>query len=335
MKKSISFLTFTDVHISSINPQSRLGDYQSDIINKLQQIKLAGEKLKVNFFVFGGDLFNLKAPMRNPHEINTKLIRLFQSFPAPIYATEGNHDLRADSYDTFHEQPISVIYASKALVQARSIQTTINGITVGIRSFPFCEAPDIPDLPKAPVDNQLNICILHLYSSLGGGNLFRTKIYTYDEIGDLNDDIFVMGHYHPDQGIQTITSHGKEQVFVNVGALSRGSIAEDDIKRDPKIGYVKVAIEDDGKVTYQAQAIKLNVKPVSEAFNIDAKKEEEQRTVKISEFVAELSQNVIESETEDDLIQREVAGMKIEEKVMKRVLGFIAEADIRRKQKGI
>ncbi len=335
MKKTISFLTFTDVHISSTNPQSRIGDYQADIFNKLQQIKLAGEKLKVDFFVFGGDLFNLKAPMRTPHEINTKLINLFLSFPAPVYATEGNHDLRADSYDTFHEQPLSVMYASKALVQARNIQIEINGMKVGIRSFPFQETPDLANLPMPPADNNINICILHLYSSPEGGSLHHTKIYSYEEISVLNDDIFVLGHYHADQGIQTFNRKNKQQIYVNVGSLCRGSISEEDIKREPKIGYVKVTIEDDKPPTYQTQPIKLKVRPASEVFNIEAKEEEQHRTVEISKFVTELSQNNIESETEGDVIKKEVSNMKIEDRVMKKVLEFIAEADLRRKQKGV
>jgi len=73
----LKFITFNDVHVSAINPASRVGNYERDIFSKIEQIKKIGDAVGASFFVFAGDLFHLKAPMRNPHALNSKLIELF------------------------------------------------------------------------------------------------------------------------------------------------------------------------------------------------------------------------------------------------------------------
>jgi hypothetical protein len=45
----VKFISFTDVHISDVNPRSRTGDYRQDIFDKLTQIRDAGKKLGVDF----------------------------------------------------------------------------------------------------------------------------------------------------------------------------------------------------------------------------------------------------------------------------------------------
>jgi hypothetical protein len=331
--ETLKFITFTDVHVSSINPASRLGSYENDIIDKLKQIKRAGEKTKTDFFLFGGDLFNLKAPMRNPHELNSRLINLFKSFPAPIYSTEGNHDLRNDSYTTFDEQPLNVIYASGALVQARDIRFTAKGLRVRVRSFPFQEVPDLKSLPRAKDGTtDLDICLLHLYASPKGGMLFHQVLFAYDEIAELGDDIFLLGHYHIDQGIEFIEPFGRNQVFINVGAVGRGTTSEDDLNRTPKIGLVEVT-KTESSFSIKCQAARLAVRPATEVFDLKAKEEDTKRHKDAEEFVSKLQADTITSTEGDgeDRVKSELSGMSLEKAVVDRVIHFLEEADLQRK----
>jgi len=327
----LKFISFTDAHVSSVNPASRIGDYEQDIFDKLRQIKAVGEKLSVDFFLFAGDLFQLKAPMRNPHSLNTRLIDLFKSFPAPVYATEGNHDLRNDSYDTFDEQPLRVIYSSGALIQARDIRKTIKDIRVRIRSFPFKEQPDFSSLPKTKDGTtDLDICLLHLYSTLSGGTMFHHKLFSYEEIATLNDDIFVLGHYHVDQGIETILTEGRKQAFINVGAVSRGTYVDDDIKRAPKI--VLVTVEKNGtELVPEYKSIKLNVKPYTEVFDVEKHEEDKKKIVEAEAFVSKLQSDLTVVTEEEDRVKAEVMGLNIEKAVLTKVLSLLEEADLNRK----
>lgn len=327
---TIKFITFTDVHLSSTNPSSRKGSYEDDIFNKLEQIKLVGKKLEVDFFICAGDLFNLKAPMRNPHELNSKLITLFKSYPAPIYTTEGNHDLRNDSYETFCEQPLNVIYASDALIQARNIRKTINGLSVRIRSIPFEEAPDLSKIERAKDDVDASIFILHLYATPDGGMLFKNKLYSYKEISALKDDIFVLGHYHVDQGIQVIDGIlGKKQTFINIGAISRGALTEEDTSRHPKIALVTITKEN-GSVSIESDVIRLKVKAVDEAFDIVVHEREKKEQKEAQEFVSKLQAEMIEAPKEDRITE-EISELNLDKLVLDKVNFFLTEAYLQRK----
>jgi len=325
MTDTTKFITFTDVHISDVNPQARLGDYRQDILEKLNQIKLVGEKLNVDFFVCGGDLFNLKAPMKNSHELTGILIKLFKSFPAPVYCIEGNHDLKNDSYITFDKQPLNVIYESGALIQIGAERKIKN---VRLRSFPFTEDPYLESTSAYPriVDDEgtVSVCALHLYATKKGGSLFKTKLYSYEEISQLRDDIFILGHYHIDQGVEVLNIIGKEQHFINVGAISRGSLVEDDIGRNPKICVV--TISPDKKIS--TQTVKLRVKPATEVFNIEEKKTEKERAKATEEFVDTLKLEVAtDTDTDKDNIQDEIDKANVDKAVVQRVKDYIDEAD--------
>jgi len=326
---NLKFITFTDVHISSVNPSSRKGDYERDILDKLEQIKAIGVKVGADFFICAGDLFNLKAPMRNPHALNARLINLFKSFPAPIYTTEGNHDLRQDSYETFDEQPLNVIYSSDALIQARDIRRTINDITFRVRSIPFQEEPDLSLIEHAGDDVDLSIFILHLYASLEGGMLFKTKLFSYYDISKLMDDIFVLGHYHADQGIETINDNGKPQHFVNVGSISRGALSEEDVKRQPKVAIVTVSKEE-GKISVESMVVRLKVKAPDEAFDLVVHEREKNEQKEAQEFVSKLQTDMIDVPREDRIAE-EVNMLNLDKKVLDKVNYFLNEAYLQRK----
>lgn len=326
----LKFITFTDVHISPTNPGARIGNYPMDILNKLDQIKRAGTAVGVDFFIFAGDLYNLKAPTRNSHKINTDLINLFKSFPAPIYCTEGNHDLRYDSYENFDEQPLSVIYASGALIQARDIKKKFGDISVHIRSLPFSEDIDFSAAPKSSGDADINICILHLYACPDGGSLFKHKIYSYEEIASLGDDIFVLGHYHVDQGIQKHSIGKKEIIFVNTGAVSRGSLSHDELKRSPKFGLIKISKEQ-GRITHSLNTVKLRVKPPEKVFDLEQKEEEKIKLEEAEKFVSKLQEELETMPDDTDRIKDEIQKIDLDQKVLDKVTYFIQKAEENRK----
>jgi DNA repair exonuclease SbcCD nuclease subunit len=330
---TVKFITFTDVHVSDTNPASRLGDYREDILNKLRQIGKVGKKLGVDFYILAGDLFHFKAPMRNSHALVRMLIEIFQDFGAPIYTTEGNHDLRRDSYDNFGEQPLSVLYATGVLHQVRNEIIKINDSTVRISGIPFTEEPDLTITPRRiSHDENLQICILHLYATKKGGELFGHKLYSYDEISSLGDDIFVLGHYHVDQGIERINTNSKEQIFVNVGAISRGSLSEDEITREPKICYVSATTEKGKPPTIKAQSVKLRVKPAEEVFNIEKKKSEKKEIEDAERFVGTLQKEIENMGNSVETLDEEIEKTKIEKPVIAKVKHYLTEADLKLKE---
>lgn len=325
----VKFITFSDVHISDINPTARLGDYKKDILNKLKQIGAAGKKLGVNFYVFGGDLYHIKAPIRNTHNLNTLLMETFKDYGAPIYATEGNHDLRG-SYENFDEQPLKVLYTSGTLEQIREKELNINGINLLLRSNGFSEEPiiNIPTIDHDVKVYDVSICSLHIFSTPKGGNLFKTKLFSYDEISKCGDDVFVLGHYHIDQGIQTLNNNGFNQYFINLGSVGRGTTSEDNITRDPKIGYVEIEKDDTGKISIKAQAIKLKVKPASEIFDLAEKKSEQEKQEATAAFVEQLQNGMEETVTGTGTVENELEKLNLEKEITDTVNHYLTEADL-------
>lgn len=321
----MKFITFADVHISAINPVSRKGDYLGDIVSKLRQIGEVGKKIKADFYLMAGDLFNLKAPMRNPHELNAILIDVFKEFGAPIYSTEGNHDLQNDSYKNFQKQPLSVLYASGVLRQLRDEIVESKGMRVRLRSFPFSENPDLTSMTKKS-DGCFSVAVLHLYSSPRGGIFKSNKVFSYGEIAQIGDDIFVMGHHHMDQGITSMRVGERTVYFVNVGAVSRGSMIEDNIMRMPKIGYISIG-KKDGKIDIVAKSVRLNVRPASEVFDLDERDKERQRMDEAELFVEKLR---MESENQDmhSTLDSELSSMNLDKAVLESVFHYLNEADI-------
>lgn len=323
------FITFTDIHISDTNPASRMGNYQDDILAKLKQIGQVGKKLGVDFYIMAGDLYHLKAPTRNSHAQNRKLIEVFREFGAPIYATEGNHDLRQDSYTIFGEQSLSVLYADKTLLQVRDEIIDINGMSVRLSAIPFDENPDLKAITPSQqsTDADLHVSILHLYATPKGGDLFGQKLYSYEEISQLGDDIFILGHYHIDQGVQKIGN----QYFINVGAISRGSLTEDEITREPKICYIVAEMTDD-KLNIKAQPVKLRVKPADQVFNIEEKKAEKKKIQVAEEFVTRLQEEMVMVGDNANSVDEEIDHTNLEKPVIDKVKYYLSEADLKLKE---
>jgi DNA repair exonuclease SbcCD nuclease subunit len=326
--KKIKFITFTDVHISDINPVARLGNYKKDILEKLRQIGAAGKKLGVDFYLFGGDLFHIKAPIKNTHNLVVLLTDTFKNYGAPIYSTEGNHDLRG-SYDNIDEQPIQVLYSSGTLKQLREERLDIRGIKLVLRSMPFNEKadPQLPPLNREEGNCDVSVCTLHLYATPDGGRLFKNRLYSYDELAATGDDIYFLGHYHIDQGIRVLNKE-HPQYFINVGAVSRGTTSEDNIKRDPKIAYVEIEKDDSGKITIKAQAIKLKVKPAAEVFDLAEKEAEKIKIEATSEFAEKLQKDMDGVVTNTVSLEDEVTKLQAEQEIIDSVKYYLDQADL-------
>lgn len=322
-----TFITGNDIHISDTGPRSRIDDFKVSILNKISQMRMACAKLGADATLLAGDLFNLKAPTKNSHNLNRALVHEFSQFPCPRYAIEGNHDLTGNNLKSLEDQPLGVLFEDRTLIQLRHEIIEKDGHKISLVGVPFSEDFDpasleIPDKG----DCVAQICLLHAYTSLTPGMLFKNRIYGYKEFAHLSPDIFVFGHYHLDQGIEEI--EGKH--FVNIGSISRGTLAEEDINHRPQIGLIRISVDNDGNVSKNIQSIRLKVKPADEVFDLKKREEEKKETEEIELFVEKL---VTESANETDLSENftETIGvMEIAQTVKDKVLYFIQEATARK-----
>jgi len=318
------FITGSDLHISDNGPHARLDDFKTTMLYKLSQMRMACSKLKADAVLFAGDLYNLKTPTRNSHRLNQELIKEFKQFPCPIYLIEGNHDLTANKLESLEEQPLGVLFADHTLTQLRSKVIEKNGHKISLIGIPYTDyfGPEKLHIEREK-DITVQICLLHIYAGRTSGNLFQDKIYGYDELKNLPPDIFVLGHYHIDQGIYEL--EGKH--FVNIGSMSRGTIADEDIAHHPQIGFIKISIDDDNKVTKILQSIKLKVRPAAEIFDLEKKDDLKKEKQEIQEFVEKLANEQLKKKDEPiKSIEEIIDSMDIAKAVRDKVMWYINEA---------
>jgi hypothetical protein len=160
-----------------------------------------------------------------------------------------------------------------------------------------------------------------------GGALFHQRLYSYEDIAALGDDIFVLGHYHIDQGIETKEIGGRKQTFVNVGAVSRGSYSEEDISRVPKISFFSVEKTDTGLVS-TGKVIRLNVRPYTEVFDVEQHKEDKKKVIEAEAFVAKLQSDLSVVSEGEDRVKSEIMSLDIDKAVLAKVLALLEEADV-------
>jgi len=318
-----TIITASDIHISDNGPRSRVDDFKEAVLGKINQMCMACNKLNADAAIIAGDLFNLKNPARNSHNLNQELIKIFKRFSCPIYMIEGNHDLTANRLESLSEQPLGVLFADGTLIQLRDEVIEKDGVKISLIGIPYAEKLDLDTL-KIPEkgDCVSQICAMHLYSSLKGGMIFKERLYGYDELEVFSPDIFILGHYHIDQGVYE--SNGK--YFVNIGSMTRGTLSEEDIDHNPQIGYIKITVENN-EPAYTLRSINLKVKPSSEVFDLIKREQEDQEREEIKLFVEKLASEAVEksvdsAKTIDDLIDT----MGLAKIIRDRVLYFIQEA---------
>jgi len=320
-------ITANDIHISDNGPRSRVDDFKDTVLGKLNQMCMACNKLNADAAIIAGDLFNLKNPTRNSHNLNQELIKVFQQFQCPVYMIEGNHDLMANRLESLSEQPLGVLFADRTLIQLRDEVIEKDGVKISLVGVPYVEKLDL-DMLELPDkgDCVSQICAMHLYAGLKGGMLFKERLYGYDELGKFSPDVFILGHYHIDQGIYEENS----KYFINIGSMTRGTLSDEDIDHNPQIGYIKIAVED-GVPTYALRSINLKVKPASEVFDLVKREQEEQEKEEIKLFVEKLATEAVEETAADKekSINDLIGTMDMAKEVRDRVLYFIQEASVK------
>jgi DNA repair exonuclease SbcCD nuclease subunit len=317
----ITILTAGDIHISDINPHSRVDNFKETILDKLDQLKKAANKLKVDAVLLTGDLYNLKNPVKNSHDLNRELITLFKGFKCPIYTIVGNHDLTADDLDTLSFQPISVLFASGTLINlAEPIVFSKKGLKVSLVGIPYqkhfsLEKTSFP----AKGDVQAQICVMHVYAGPKAGKMHKERLYGYDELATLGADVYVLGHYHYDQDIQW----KNKQCFINLGSISRGTLTDERVDHQPKFGFIKIFRENE-EVKIEADSIPLRIKPPEEIFDLKKREEEQKEGLEIEKYVEHLVAEA-SSDNKAPSIEEQMIKMNVEKTVMDLVLDLIRE----------
>lgn len=298
----MNFVLCNDVHLSHRGPQSRTDDWQAAIFAKLDQVATVAHKTKARAVLVAGDLFHHKS--RIAYGTVTSLCLWARDLKAAgidVLMIPGNHDEVHDRVDSVPTQPLGVLYASGLLIDVsytakryRATDPTQDVVIVGV---PYPDALSLDNFTRAAavrmretdadaVGGSRAILMAHCFATAEGGTIFGTPVHRYSDLTALPFDIFHFGHDHSDHGVAQAATG---QYFVNIGALSRGSIAKDEVTREPKIALVTFNAMTPDNSGIVIRQLKLKVAPPAEVFDLALKAAKDREAGEVEAFVGQLS----------------------------------------------
>ena len=279
----VAFIFRTDVHVADKSPISWRGDYQEEIWSSLRQIGVLAREHEATAVLDGGDYFHVKAASKNSHAIVAQSASIHARYPCRTWCIEGNHDIKHNNLDTLEEQPLGVLFESGVFQFLRDTVFEEDGLrvrVVGMPYSPFRTVAELQAIRKQPGDTHL-VAVVH---ALAGENppshveeFFGEPVFRYsDLIVDGGPDIWCFGHWHRDQGVTEL--QGRH--FVNLGAVSRGALVNENLQRTPKVALLELLPEG-----VRVTPLPLTVQPAEEVFDLVKKQRQDQENRTISQFV--------------------------------------------------
>jgi len=324
----ISLLWRTDVHCRDHAPSSRKDDWVETVCRKLTEVGEIARKFDCDAVIDGGDFFDDKLPVRTSHRLVSRIARLHTHYPCPTYANIGNHDLRLSQLDNLPENPIETLFASKVfhrLYDEHEYEHEKEGVKVRVVGVPY-HGPryDLDRLRNIKRhDEDWLICNAHLLASPQGGEMFKNEdIIKYGDLIDLapSVDVFCFGHWHKNQGIEQIDEH---KWVVNVGSLTRGSLTQDNVEREP--GVVVMGFWPREKhIPPTFEFVKLGIEPSNEVFDLEKRVKEETRAMVLDDFVESVKKELQSSS--DKPFGEIVESMEVPAEIKERALQYIDAA---------
>jgi DNA repair exonuclease SbcCD nuclease subunit len=286
----IRIVTSSDEHIADLSPGFRKDDYRNAILKKLEWQRDFANKFNAHAFIRGGDLFHVKAANKTTMATLASVADIHRGFKCPVFAISGNHDISHNNIETVLRQPIGVLFNSGALQRLRKIcletETSKTYIT-GVDYDPDLDHEGLHDLVRKDEDSTYTIAVVHGLAAFAPEqriqSFFNERIFDYrDLVFEGCPDIYVFGHYHKDQGVQEHLG----VYFINLGAISRGSLTFEDLNRKPKISTIIINSQGVSIEEHEVPCI-----DASEVFDLEKKEQIDKEKKSLNDFINHLKSN--------------------------------------------
>lgn len=228
--------------MSDSTPVNRTDNWTATVLDKLVQVGEVAREVGAAAVLDGGDFFDLKTPARNSHSVIQKVARVHREYPCPVYANVGNHDCVYGDYAFLPQQPLGVLYETgifQRLYDEHELCLEAGGVKVRVVGVPYhgtrYDLKRLANIHRR--DEDYLLVVAHLLASPEKCSMFDSEdVLTYGQLDAYPVDGWFFGHWHKDQGIAR-TPRGK--LVVNIGSLTRGSLAQDDLERVPAVAVVR------------------------------------------------------------------------------------------------
>jgi DNA repair exonuclease SbcCD nuclease subunit len=215
----------------------------------------------------------------------------FREAPAPWYTIPGNHDMAGHRVESLRNHPYgclekaglitSVMWPNYALVGTDPII-----LITGKEFHPDGTASWLEALRdeetlidwKSGISREYGVpvfvlALCHGFWGPENGWQFGEMVTSYCEICSTGIDVVLTGHDHSCNGVQVIEDEDGFKYVVEPGALLRGTLAEKDIGREPKM--IIMEFESGGHHNIRLESIPHE--PPEQVFNFDNQRKERRR----------------------------------------------------------
>lgn len=320
----LAFLLRTDVHAADKSPDSWKGDYPAEVWSNLEQIGALARKHEVVAVLDAGDYFHVKASTRNSHALVAKSAETQAEYPCPTYLVPGNHDIAFNNLTTLdQQQPLRVLFSTGVFERLGPIEHVFEkgGLKVRVVGFPYSLTRTLDELRAVKKGDE--DCLIAVAHTLAGEKppahieeFFNEPIFRYgDLVYDGGPDVWCFGHWHKDQGV----AHIDGCYFINPGAVSRGTLIKENLRRKPQVALIEVT---EGGVI--VGTIPLKVLPAKEVFDLERKERRDKEGEVIGQFAERLQQEVAEVTSED--VEENIKRLDFASEVQNCALGYLERA---------
>lgn len=290
---SKKILLVGDIHLMDKPPRNCTEGYLEDILEILAYTAKLEHALDLDAVVWAGDVFHHKQPIRNSHRLVLKAIEAVKKYRRLLIVT-GNHDISNDRLETTREQqPLGVLFEAGAEeLVGWDEQLPVFGVPWQQRWHEDGAVEDAleawrtkGDLIFPEYERSQRLVVTH--APIFPPGLFENQMFEV-----LHPSVFAAamehagslyyGHIHEDHGIYEADG----VTFANVGAISRGSLAEYNRTRKikaalwtPEHGFLE---------------IDLPHKPAEEVFLLEAAAQVSSKKISDEQFLADVGATRLE-----------------------------------------
>jgi hypothetical protein len=275
-----------DVHLSDRPPSIRTESYREDILAKLRYTVEVADRHEVDVVVWAGDVFHVKAPTRTSHGLVQEVADIGQSYQCDWVIVPGNHDMRHDRLDSLDEQPLGVLFKAGAYMGVGELE----GETWKLFCIPWLYdwRIDLPVYMERWANDDAPLMVTHAPIVKPGEDRPFEVIDATDwaHLMGRGGDVYY-GHMHdPDGGYHAAPDGANHPfIFCNNGAISRGSIHEATLKREPAVTVYSDLPEE---ITFFR--VPVPHRPAAEVFRLNEKEREDVKQERLDEFLGSLAE---------------------------------------------
>lgn len=281
-----------DVHTSDRPPRWRRASYNDELFTKLDYVvHIANHEDAV--LLFCGDLFHHPAPSKVSHELVNRWLDLLRR-AGPVVIVPGNHDLAFGRIGSLYRQPLATLgtLPNVHILHSGNSYTTPDGELICGVEWNYSATPTW--VAQTLMDREHNvkegIDLLAIHAAIAKEPNPHYETLQPDQLCFAR--VVAFGHLHPPEEPYAVN----QSVFVNPGALSRGSLTESDLTRTPQVARIDLK-------TKEVRMIPVPAKPASEVFSIALAEAKKGDTEAVDKFVESMRETALESVSVESLVE--------------------------------